>query len=190
MNTSPILTAICGGIGAGKSVVSRILRAMGRKVYDCDAEARRIMDCDATIHARLNSMIHPQCVVGGKVDRRLISSIVFSDSESLARLNSIVHSAVIQDIERWSRENAAEPRLWVETAIPRSSGIIDMVDSIWHVTAPVELRVRRVMLRNNLPESEILARIDSQRDEENLPAAEILINDGLTPLLPQIHNLL
>lgn len=190
MNTSPILTAICGGIGAGKSVVSRILRAMGRKVYDCDAEARRIMDCDATIHARLNSMIHPQCVVGGKVDRRLISSIVFSDSESLARLNSIVHSAVIQDIERWSRENAAEPRLWVETAIPHASGIVDMVDSVWLVTAPVELRVQRVMLRNNLPESEILARIDSQRDEENLPAASILVNDGLTPLLPRIHNLL
>ena len=163
---------------------------MGREVYDCDAEARRIMDCDETIHERLNSMIHPQCVVGGKVDRRLISSIVFSDSESLARLNSIVHSAVIQDIERWSRENAAEPRLWVETAIPRSSGIIDMVDSIWHVTAPVELRIQRIMLRNNLPESEILARVDSQRDEENLPAAEILINDGLIPLLPQIHNLL
>ena len=190
MNTSPILTAICGGIGAGKSVVSRILRAMGRKVYDCDAEARRIMDCDATIHARLNSMIHPQCVVGGKVDRRLISSIVFSDSESLARLNSIVHSAVIQDIERWSRENAAEPRLWVETAIPHASGIVDMVDSVWLVTAPVELRVQRVMLRNNLPESEILARIDSQRDEENLPAASILVNDGLTPLLPRIHSLL
>lgn len=190
MNTSPILTAICGGIGAGKSVVSRILREMGRKVYDCDAEARRIMDCDATIHERLNSMIHPQCVVGGKVDRRLISSIVFSDSESLARLNSIVHSAVIQDIERWSRENAAEPRLWVETAIPHASGIVDMVDSIWLVTAPVELRVQRVMLRNNLPESEILARIDSQRDEENLPAASILVNDGLIPLLPQIHNLL
>ena len=65
-----------------------------------------------------------------------------------------------------------------------------MVDSVWLVTAPVELRVQRVMLRNNLPESEILARIDSQRDEENLPAAEILINDGLIPLLPQIHNLL
>lgn len=163
---------------------------MGRKVYDCDAEARSIMDNDPAIHARLNNMIHPQCVVDGRVDRRLISSIVFSDSESLARLNSIVHSAVIKDIERWRSENADELRLWIETAIPRSSGIIDMVDSIWHVTAPVELRVRRVMLRNNLPESEILARIDSQRDEENLPAAEILINDGLIPLLPQIHNLL
>lgn len=163
---------------------------MGRKVYDCDAEARSIMDNDPAIHARLNNMIHPQCVVDGRVDRRLISSIVFSDSESLARLNSIVHSAVIKDIERWRSENADELRLWIETAIPRSSGIIDMVDSIWHVTAPVELRVRRVMLRNNLPESEILARIDSQRDEENLPAAEILINNGLSPLLPQIHSLL
>lgn len=98
--------------------------------------------------------------------------------------------AVINDIERWRSENADELRLWVESAIPRSSGIIDMVDSVWLVTAPVELRVQRVMLRNNLPESEILARIDSQRDEENLPAAEILINDGLTPLLPRIHNLL
>lgn len=188
--STPTLTAICGGIGAGKSVVSRILRAMGRKVYDCDAEARRIMDNDPAIHARLNNMIHPQCVVDGRVDRRLISRIVFSDSESLARLNSIVHSAVIKDIERWRSENADELRLWVETAIPRSSGIVDMVDSVWLVTAPVELRIQRVMLRNNLPESEILARIDSQRDEENLPAAEILINNGLSPLLPQIHSLL
>lgn len=163
---------------------------MGRKVYDCDAEARRIMDNDPAIHARLNNMIHPQCVVDGRVDRRLISRIVFSDSESLARLNSIVHSAVIKDIERWRSENADELRLWVETAIPRSSGIVDMVDSVWLVTAPVELRIQRVMLRNNLPESEILARIDSQRDEENLPAAEILINNGLSPLLPQIHSLL
>ena len=79
-----MLTAITGGIGSGKSVVSQILRILGYPVYDCDSRARTIMDSDCGIHRSLCEQIHPQAVTGGIVDRQLISSIVFNDTEALA----------------------------------------------------------------------------------------------------------
>ncbi|MDE6458817.1 MAG: dephospho-CoA kinase, partial [Muribaculum sp.] len=84
------LIAIAGGIGSGKSVVSRILRAMGCKVYDCDSEARRLMDNDEVIKCRLAEMIAPEVILHDRsIDRRRLAEIVFADRRKLETLNSI-----------------------------------------------------------------------------------------------------
>ncbi|MDE6277124.1 MAG: dephospho-CoA kinase [Muribaculaceae bacterium] len=185
--------AICGGIGSGKSVVCRVLRAMGYRVFDTDLEARRIMDTDAGIHRRLNEEIHPQAVVDGRVDRRRISEVVFASAPALAALNGIVHAAVRRELEAWFEAHCGEgDALFVETAILYQSGLDRMVDEVWEVKAPEELRVERVMARNNLSASEVRARIEAQRFEpaERHPHVEVLINDGSHPLLPRIEALL
>ncbi len=188
-----MLIAIAGGIGSGKSVVSRILRVLGYPVYDCDTQARIIMDGDQAIHSRLCSDIHPQAVVKGVIDRPLISSIVFNDSDALLRLNAIVHTAVTADLRSWSETNAAAGRLmqFVETAIPVQSGLYRQVDAIWQVVATEKLRIRRVQIRNGLTERQVRDRMDSQRGESlaGIPHIDIH-NDTDTPLLPQIHRLL
>lgn len=185
------VTMICGGIGSGKSVVSRILSEMGYPVYDCDRRARQIMDSDPDIHSRLCSLIHPKAVRDGIIDRELIGDIVFKDSEKLKALNSIVHSAVLSDIRNWIDSLPAARHAFVECAIPRSSRLDEYITNIWEVVAPLEVRVDRVMLRNCLSRRDVLHRIESQHSEDisGIPHVNI-INDNFRPLLPQIQSLL
>lgn len=191
-DNAPTLIAITGGIGAGKSVVSSILRAMGEEVYDCDIRAREIMDSDHDIieHIRLN--ICAEAVSDGKIDRKVLSAEVFSNAESLAELNRTVHAAVLKDLKLWSGERR---RAFVETAILYTSGIDRLVDQVWVVTAPEDLRISRVLKRNPwLDAKEIKQRIESQNVElyPEKPHSTVreIINDGNTPLLPQIESLL
>ncbi|MDE6098789.1 MAG: dephospho-CoA kinase [Muribaculaceae bacterium] len=178
---------VTGGIGSGKSVVSNILRACGHEVYDCDSEARRLMDSDAGIKCRIAAELSLEVVdAGGRIDRRRLSELVFSDSEKLAALNAIVHGAVRADLRRRIDMNHD---LFVETAIPLSGGLVEMADKVWQVYAPEELRIRRVMLRNAVCADDVRARIEAQR-AESVPGAELIVNDGVSPVLPRILELL
>lgn len=188
------LIAVTGGIGSGKSVVCRILTASGFQVYNCDERARHIMDTDPQIWAGLCSQIHPQAVKDGIVDRTLISSIVFSDPDKLEKLNSIVHGAVQTDVLNWYGRRAKERMLFVETAILYQSGLNRFIDEDWQVTAPEDVRIARVMARNNLSREAVVARICAQKYEIPPSARRVsvrtIINDNITPLLPQIEKLL
>lgn len=188
------LTAITGGIGAGKSVISRILRTMGHEVFDCDTEAKLLMDNDDSIKRRLLEEISPLAVDhDGIIDRRLISDIIFSDKSKLDTLNSIVHSAVKCRLAEWClTRHGISSRLFVETAILYQSGLDKMVDEVWEVYAPYDTRVKRVIERNNCTESEVVARITSQHFTPTRPhpCTRKIINDGSTAVIPQILTLL
>ncbi len=174
---------ICGGIGSGKSVVSRILRANGFEVYDSDLEARRLMDSSDEIKRRLCIEITVDAVDSqGNINRPRVAEVVFADASKLVVLNSIVHTAVKADIRLRMARN---PHLFVETAIPVSSGLVDFADEVWHVEAPEDLRIRRVMARNNTTAEAVRARIEAQRAEV-VPDARVILNDGRHPLLPAV----
>lgn len=190
---NPTLIAITGGIGSGKSVVSTILRKLGYHVYDCDSRAKNLIDSDTTIHQLLCQQIHPDAVTHGVVNRPLISKIVFSDPDALARLNKITHTAVLADIRRWTTRHTTQQILFIETAIPVTSNIYNNVDQIWQVEAPEHIRIQRVQHRSNLTPAQIKARIQSQVPDHlpsNTPNLHTLHNDPHHPLLPQIHPLL
>lgn len=186
------LIAIAGGIGCGKSVVSRMLTAMGHKVYDSDSRAKRLMDDSDEIKKAIASGICREAITpDNQIDRRRLASVVFSDKKKLDLLNSIVHSAVRDDISKWQKENPRE-KLWVESAIIYESGISEMVDEVWDVTAPEEVRIRRVVKRNGLSPEEVKQRIEAQAITVTNPHRRVftLLNDGTQPLLPQVLNLL
>ncbi|MCM1076570.1 MAG: dephospho-CoA kinase [Bacteroides sp.] len=188
-----MLTAISGGIGCGKTVVSRMVEAMGYPVYDCDSHAASLMDTDNDIKLGIASRIHTECILpDGQIDRKRLSRIVFDDYEAIQTLNSIVHSAVRQDLSEWySVQNVG--RCFVETAILYQSGLDKMVDDVWEVDAPLDLRIERVMTRNGFDRNQVLARISSQDSfvVENVhPNVLMIINDGFRPLLPQIEKAL
>lgn len=187
------LIAITGGIGSGKSVVSHLLRCNSFTVYDCDREAKRLMDNNTDIHAQLNRHIHPRSVTDGIIDRKLIADIVFTDPDKLTKLNSIVHSAVIDDIRHITVDSLPNRVMFIETAILYQSNIDLMVDSVWEVTAPLEVRVARVMRRNSCTRDEVISRIKSQ--DSFLPPrrhnnTRLIVNDDVTPLLPQVIDLI
>lgn len=182
-----MVVLITGGIGSGKSVVSSILRANGFEVYDCDREARRLMDSDAGMRRRLCNEVCADAIDGsGMIDRRKIASVVFSNPEKLAKLNSIVHGAVKADIVTHSQCN---PLLFVETAIPVTGGLVELAGAVWQVEAPEQLRIRRVMARNNVTAEEVKSRIEAQASE-CVSAPVTIVNDDTTPLLPQVLDAL
>lgn len=184
------LVGIAGGIGAGKSVVSRILDAMGYPVYDCDSRAKAIMDKDPRIHEQLCRQIHPLVVIGGVIDRRLLAEIVFNDPLALGRLNTIVHAAVEADVSRWVQQQGSH-FTFVESAILYQCRLAGMVDAVIEVTASVELRVSRVVKRSRLSRRQILDRIASQPAPTCRHAHTFeIVNDDVTPILPQIHRVI
>ena len=186
----PRLIAITGGIGAGKSVVSRVLRCMGYPVLDCDTLARELMDADAAIKARLKAEIAPDVVDdSGVIVRPRLAAIVFADAARLAALNAIVHSSVREAIARW-KDDTPGPLAFVETAILFQSRLNRDVDAEWRVEAPEAIRIGRVMKRNGLSAEEVKARIDSQQytpnENEVRPTLTVIANDGRNAILPQI----
>lgn len=203
------ITAITGGIGSGKSVVSEMLRVMGYPVYDCDSKAKAIMNADQDIKALIAEKISPDVIDSeGNINRPRLSEIVFADPEKLAMLNTIVHGAVRDDLRQWADTRQTD-RAWVETAILYESGIDKMVDDIWEIYAPEDIRIKRVMRRNALSAAQVKARIDSQQTnlsnrpvsrsshaDNDHPQALIsptihrIVNDDLQPLLPQLLALL
>lgn len=108
----------------------------------------------------------------------------------MRKLNSIVHPAVIADIKKWS---VAEQKdlVFVETAILRESGMETLVDEVWVVDAPKDIRVARVMARNNMPEEDVRKRIDSQNDNPKFSVpTSVVENYGSNSVIVQVQNLL
>lgn len=190
------IIAISGGIGSGKSVVSRLLRTMGYEVYDCDSEAKTIMDSSVEMHVALvESFGEDVLTESGEVDRKRLGNIVFSDNAKLKRLNEIVHHAVIEDLKNRIAGYGAKPGskecFFFETAILFESGLDKFADRIWWVDAPRDIRIERVMKRNNLTRDEVEARISCQTD--SLPETDnisVIANYGNHAVIPQVEALL
>lgn len=191
--SSKRICVITGGIGSGKSVVSAILLTMGYEVYDTDAHAKLLMDDSDEIKTEISSKISPEVIsADGKINRRALAQIVFSDPNKLNSLNRIVHGAVRDDIRAWLLSVKSD-MAFVETAIPYQSEIDLMADELWEVTAPLELRIQRIMARNNLSRTQVSDRINAQLNYQpgrEHPNVKLIINDGKAPLLTQIYNLL
>lgn len=184
------LIAVTGGIGSGKSVVCEMLRVLGFKVYDCDSEARRLMDSDEGMRSCIyKEVCQEACASDGTIDRKALAAAVFADHSKLERLNSIVHGAVRDDLFAKAVEVQV---MFFESAILRSSGFDAFADKVWEVTAPMQLRIERVMLRNGMSESEVKSRIESQIGESLVSRTDtkVIVNDGQSPLIPQVIALL
>lgn len=188
-----MIIGICGGIGSGKSVVSRILRLRGMAVYDCDQEAKRIMDTSEEVLSALHDRYGDEvCPVSGPICRPELARRLFGSDEERLWLNSLVHRLVHEDIENWHSRHLGRgvEKCFVESAILASSGLAEMCSEVWIVTASEEVRIARVQARDSLDEHSIRRRIRSQAEEERLleclPVPVRLIdNSGDVPVLPQ-----
>ena len=191
-----MIVGICGGIGSGKSVVSRILRLRGEAVYDCDLEAKRIMDSSGDVLMALNERYGDAvCPPNGPICRQELARCIFEDDGERLWLNSLVHRLVREDVARWhdSLVEAGTERCFVESAILASSGLAEMCGEIWIVTAPEDVRIKRTMARDSLDENAIRKRIESQAEEERMAASSgiplrVIDNSGYTSLLQQISS--
>jgi dephospho-CoA kinase len=184
---------VTGGIGSGKSLVCRVFSTLGVPVYNADIEARRLMGQDRQLITKLSEAFGPDVLVEGKPDRKVLAGLIFNDPEAMERMNSIVHPAVRKDFISWLEKHADQPYVMKEAAILFEAGTHAGLDSVILVTAPEEVRIRRVMLRDGENEHNIRQRMANQwPDEKKMALAGLVIkNDNTRAILPVIlclHN--
>lgn len=185
-----VTIGITGGIGSGKSLISRILKIWSYPVYDTDIEAKRLMDNSDEVKDRLVALLGNIYNDTG-LDRSHMASIIFNDQIKLEKVNAIVHPAVRSDFSIWVQKQNTDIA-FIESAILYEAGFDKNVTFIWNVSAPLEIRVMRVMKRNSCTREEVLARIAKQisDEERNEKSNDIIYNDGIQPVMPQLRALL
>ena len=188
------LIAISGGIGSGKSIVSRIVSVMGYPVYDCDSHASALMTASDEVRQQVAEAFGVESYrEDGTLNRPYLSAKVFGNDEALSRLNSIVHPATASDMLQWAeiQQKNGVTMAFVETALLHTAHIDRLVDEVWHVTAPADTRVKRVMVRSGLTAQQVQNRMAAQAiEEEPVDGEQVIINDDVTAVLPQVLRLI
>ncbi len=188
-----VIIGITGGIGSGKSVVSRILRLKGFPVYDCDYESKVLMRRDKCLLRQIRCLLGEESILeNGELNRKYVAERIFKDESLRVGMNAIVHGVVKEDFLLWAAAEMSQT-VFCESAILASSGFADFCDSVWIVDAPKDVRIARVMKRNAMTEEQVTARMMSQESETELLAdmnPEVITNAGITSLLTKIENLL
>jgi len=172
---------LTGGIGSGKSTVSQLLHELGAVVLDADKVGHEAYQPNTETWLEVVSAFGRQILTSsGEIDRRVLSQIVFSDPESLARLNQIVHPRMYEmmknQIDEFRRQGVKVVVL--EAAILLEAGWTPLVDEVWVTVAPEQEVVKRTVERNGSSEEQVIARIRSQlSSEERAGRADVIINN-------------
>jgi len=182
---------ITGGIGSGKSLVCSILGKLGVPVYSADKEARSLMFNDSDLKDAIVRMFGERAYSRDGLNREFLAESVFGDTEKLSQLNRLVHPAVGEDFIRWAALQKEALYVVEEAAILFESGAHEKMNLSVLVYAPRELRIRRVMERDQVDREDVLKRMGHQLSQEELKkmADHIIHNDGMQMLLPQVIEL-
>lgn len=179
---------ITGGIGAGKSMVCRVLEVLGVPVYYADDRAKWLMNHQPKLKQSIALLFGTKSYREGVLDNRFIAERIFTNQDLIKQMNTLVHPAVKQDFKEWcvtqSKKIVAK-----ETALLFETGSYKELDQSWLVTCPIDKRIKRVKKRDpSRSDQEILGIIEKQwNDEEKLPLADIILaNDDEQLLIPQV----
>ena len=164
-----IKIAICGGIGSGKSTISRMFAERGAALYDSDSRAKALMNESEELRKALVAAFGEECYLDGALNRPYLAGKVFGSAEQLAKLNSIVHPAVKEDFLRWAERQEGDYCI-LESAILFESGFDALVDKTVAVLAPEPLRIARAMERDGATREQVEARVKAQMSDDELVA--------------------
>ena len=182
---------ITGGIGAGKSLVAEIIKAMGYPVYNSDERAKELTDSNPKIKEGLIHLFGEEIYQNGTLNKFALAQAIFSDESLREKVNALIHPIVREDFNLWAlaQNNSL---VFNESAILFETGSFKNFDAIILVYAPIELRIKRIMKRDNCSENEVLKRMNSQfSDEEKYQLTEFrVLNDEQTPLLVQVEKII
>ncbi|WP_426485599.1 dephospho-CoA kinase [Flavobacterium sp. 2] len=168
---------LTGGIGSGKTTVANYFKEMGVPVYIADDGARTVMQSDAVIK-EIKETFGEALFENDILNRAKLADIVFNNADKLAQLNAIVHPAVKKDFELWLLNHRDKEYVIYEAAILFESGRYKDCDSIITVTAPEEIRIERVLKRDNTTREQVLSRMQMQwKDEDRISKSNFVINN-------------
>lgn len=157
-----MILGITGGSGCGKTTLLEIIAEKGGLILDCDAIYHDLLKTDKQLLSAIESRF-PGTVENGELQRKKLGTIVFSDEKALLDLNKITHSAVKAEVQR---RLSSGPKLAAIDAISLfEGGLAELCDTTVAVTAPIEIRIQRLMQRDTIPEAYARSRIAAQHEE-------------------------
>lgn len=178
-----MIIGLTGGIGSGKSQIAKLLDLLGYKIFNSDEAAKHIYFFPH-IQKKVKELLGDESYVNSKqINKAYISQKIFSDTDLLKSLNAIIHPAVISDFEKFVNDNP-HSIIVKETALLFEAKLENQVDRIIVVSSPDELRIARVMKRDNIAREVVLAKIKSQLpQEEKIKRADFVIRNNETESL-------
>ena len=179
---------LTGNIGTGKSTVARIFEILGVPVYHADKQAREILKSEP-VKEQISELFGKQVLNPlNQVDRKALAAIVFNDNDKLSALNNLIHPLVEADFSQWCKNHEDHNYVLHEAAILFESGFDRLFDANILVTAPEELCIKRVMLRDGIGKEMVSDRIRNQwPQEKKLAMADYeIVNDEIAMVIPQV----
>lgn len=160
------VVGLTGGIGSGKSTVAKMFEALGVPVYYADYEAKKLMNTSLTIKNKLLESFGAETYISEKLNRKFLANLVFNNKEKLAQLNAIVHPEVNKHFKDWVKKQTSKYVIQ-ENAIIFENDKQGDFDAIIMVTAPLEVKINRVMARDSITKENVLARMNNQWNDED-----------------------
>ena len=189
------IIGLTGGIGSGKSSVLEIFKKIGISTYNADESAKKLISSDKKIIYSIKQLFGEDIYDKNELNSKLVSKIVFNDKEKLKSLNSIIHPAVAIDFDNFCFKHRDETYIVKEAAIIFETKTENLFNKIIYVKAPKEIRVDRVMQRDNLSRDDVLNRIQNQINETSIIDKCDFIIDNINYIeleqkVLEIHNTL
>jgi len=182
---------LTGGIGSGKTYVSSILKAMGFPVFSSDESAKSLMQYDPEIKKELIKIFGPTVYINGELNSVFLASGLFSDDALRVQINALIHPAVRRDFDQWTKKQN-QLLVFNEAAILCETGAYVEFDACILVSAPDEIKIKRIMERNSCSRADAEARMAAQwSDVEKRKCCDYeIINSGDRPLLIQVEQIM
>ncbi|MBS1579159.1 MAG: dephospho-CoA kinase [Bacteroidetes bacterium] len=181
---------ITGGIGSGKSTVSKMFQTLGIPVFNADDAAKTIMNEDEALKQKIIQTFGAATYTNGILNRKYLANIVFNNAVELEKLNALVHPAAIAKGIKWAAKQNA-PYIIKEAALMFEAGSAFNLNYVIGVSAPQHLRIQRTMQRDTVSREEVLARMNKQVDETiKMKLCDfVIVNDEQQMVIPQVLQL-
>ena len=186
-----IKVALTGNIGSGKSTVAQIFSVFGVPVFKADIEARKLYSEQAVKDIMISMFTDKILSTSGDIDSKILASIIFNDKKALKAVNNIIHPLVFDKYNSWCENYKDEHYTIHEAAIIFENKLQGKYDVVINVSAPIEIRVERVMERDKISEELVRQRMANQLiDEIKCKLSQFVVyNDGNSFLIPQVNSI-
>ena len=169
---------LTGGIGSGKSTVSKILISEGVPVYDSDSKAKFLMNSSIELKKKIVQKFGKESYVNNKLNRDYLSNIVFKNRSEIIKINSIVHPFVYDDFNNWKKGFFSKYVIF-ESALIFETGYYKNNDYNILVVSDLNTRIKRVKNRDNISEKDVISRINNQwSDDKKIPLCDYIIKNN------------
>ena len=185
---------LTGNIGSGKTTVASCFEILGIAVFNADKQAKLLMDKDVDLKQSLITEFGKEVFFNNELNRKYLSNLAFNDDLVLKRLNALVHPVVQDAFEKWCIKQSGAYVI-KDAAILFESNTYQSLDAIICISCPEEIRLKRILKRDNLSEKQVRQRMSHQLAEEKKISLSdyVITNDNsclVTPQILSVHNAL